>query len=75
MTDPVNPQGKKPHFGELEDLRVRLVEKSVHDGPESIEAQLAALVDVLESAWQRAETQIDWDTYTDKHADMQNLAY
>ena len=65
---------EKPHFAELPALRVRLVEKSGHGGHESVEARLVALIDAVEATWQRAETEYDWGTYSDKHADMQNLA-
>jgi hypothetical protein len=61
-------------FSNLEALRARLMEKTRFGGPEAVEARLAGLIDALEAAWQRAETEIEFGTYTDNHADMQNLA-
>jgi hypothetical protein len=42
-------------------------------GHESVEARLVALIDAVEIAWQRAATEYDWGTYSDRHEDMRNL--
>jgi hypothetical protein len=64
------------HFVELESLRTSLIEKCgrVGVGHESVEVRHVALIDAVEATWQRAKTEYEWGTYSDKHADMQNLA-
>jgi hypothetical protein len=62
------------HFSTLADLRVKLAEKADPRLSDSIELRLQGLIDALEGAWQRAETEIDFGTYSDKHEDMRNLA-
>jgi hypothetical protein len=61
------------HFAELESLRAKLLERSDARAGETAEKQLAGLIDALEAAWRRAETEIDFGTYSDKHEDMRNL--
>ena len=62
------------HFSTLAELRVKLAEKADPRLSDCIELRLQSLIDALEGAWQRAETEIDFGTYTDKHEDMRNLA-
>ena len=59
-----------PHFAELAVLRTRLAGKA--EG--NVEARLVTLIDAVEAAWQRAALEYDWGTYSDKNADMANLA-
>lgn len=62
------------HFSTLAELRMKLAEKGDPRVSDCIELRLQRLIDALEGAWQRAETEIDFGTYTDKHEDMRNLA-
>jgi hypothetical protein len=55
-------------------LRGQLVGQARADPAPNIESRLIALIDALEAAWQRAEQESDWGSYSDKHADMANLA-